>query len=89
MTQGLALDLARDALLQAVMMASPLLVAAIVVGVLVSVVQAITQVQEQTLSFVPKLFAVAVVFFLSLSWMLTSMVEYTTKILRSFPGMVS
>ena len=71
MPLALVLDLARDALMMALMLASPLLAVALVVGLVVSVLQAVTSIQEQTLSFVPKLFAVGAVFLALLSWMLT------------------
>jgi flagellar biosynthetic protein FliQ len=57
-----------------------------VVGILVSLVQAVTQVQEQSLTFVPKLLAVALVFLVTLPWMLRGMVSFTVQLLRSLPG---
>ena len=59
------------------------LVAAVPVGVLVSVIQTVTQIQEQSLSFVPKLFAVAVAFLVSLSWTLQRLVQYSTELFNS------
>ncbi len=85
---GLVLDLARDALMLAVMLAGPLLVVALGVGLLVSVLQAVTSIQEQTLTFVPKLFAVGIAFLLLLSWMLQAAMRYTTELFRSLPGLV-
>ena len=89
MSLALVLDLARDALVLALSLAGPLLVAALGVGLVVSLVQAVTSIQEQTLSFVPKLFAVCAVFLLLLSWMLQSLMRYTTELFRSLPGLVS
>lgn len=89
MPLGLVLDLARNALTLALMLAGPLLGVALVVGLLVSVLQAVTSIQEQTLSFVPKLFAVGAVFLLLLSWMLQLLMQYTTELFRSLPGLVS
>ena len=54
----------------------------------VSLVQAVTSVQEQTLSFVPKLFAVAATFLYLLPWMLERSVRYATELFRSLPGIV-
>ncbi len=82
------LDLARDALLMALSLAGPLLGIALAVGLVVSLIQAGTSIQEQTLSFVPKLFAVGAAFLLLLSWMLQNMTRYTTELFRSLPGMV-
>jgi flagellar biosynthetic protein FliQ len=73
----LAVDLGREALWMAVKLSFPILVAGLIVGVLVSVVQAATQVQDQTLSQVPKMFAVAAVIFGLLPWFLAALVEYT------------
>ena len=50
--------------------------------------QTVTQIQEQTLSFVPKLLGVAVTFLLALPWMLQLLVEYTSKLFRSLPELV-
>jgi flagellar biosynthetic protein FliQ len=88
MPHALVVDLARDALVLAVTLAGPLLLVALVVGLVVSVFQAVTSIQEQTLSFVPKLFAVGIVFLALLSWMLQQMVRYTTELFRSLPGLV-
>ena len=88
MPVALVLDMARDALMTAVMLAGPLLGIALVVGLVVSILQAVTSIQEQTLSFVPKLFAVGAVFLLLLSWMLQVVMRYTTELFRAIPGLV-
>ena len=89
MSHALVTDLARNALMVALLVAAPMLVVAIAVGLLVSVFQTVTQIQEQTLSFVPKLVAVAVVFLVALPWIMQLMVQYTTQLLRSLPNLVS
>lgn len=88
MPSGLVLDLARDALWMALLLAGPLLACALAVGLLVSVLQAVTSIQEQTLSFVPKLLAVGVTFLLLLSWMLQQMARYTTELFVSLPNLI-
>jgi flagellar biosynthetic protein FliQ len=88
MPHALVVDLARNALLMTVTLAGPLLAVALAVGLAVSVLQAVTSIQEQTLSFVPKLFAVGAVFLMMLSWMLQQLVRYTTELFRSLPGLV-
>jgi len=70
------------------MVAGPMLVVALGVGLVVSVVQAVTQIQEQTLAFVPKLIAVAATFLIALPWALQLMVKYTTELFRSLPSFV-
>jgi flagellar biosynthetic protein FliQ len=88
-SHALVTDLARNALMVALLVAAPMLLVAIAVGLIVSVFQTVTQIQEQTLSFVPKLVAVAVVFLVALPWMMQLMVQYTTQLLRSLPSLVS
>lgn len=71
------------------MIAAPMLVVALAVGLIVSVIQAVTQIQEQTLSFVPKLVAVAATFIIALPWIIQIMVRYTSELFRAIPSMVS
>jgi flagellar biosynthesis protein FliQ len=85
----LAIDLIRSAVFLALLTAAPLLLAALVVGVLISVLQTITQIQEQTLTFIPKLLAMAVVFVLMLPWLLNQLVGYLTGVLRSLSVLVA
>jgi flagellar biosynthesis protein FliQ len=89
MPHELVVDLARNAITTALFLAGPLLMIALGVGLVVSVLQAVTSIQEQTLSFVPKLLAVAVAFLVGLPWMLQIMVKYTTELFRSIPTLVS
>lgn len=74
----------RQALEVTVLLASPLLLTALVVGVLISLVQAVTQIQEQTLTFVPKFLAILLVFLLSLPWAMNVMLGYATELFLSF-----
>ena len=89
MSGALAVDLVRQAIMMALMVAAPLLVTALVIGVVVSLIQAVTQLPEQTLTFIPKLLALALVFTLTLPWTLTRLVEYLAGVLRSLPTLVS
>ncbi len=82
-------DLARNAMMVAMLVAAPMLIVALLVGLVVSILQTVTQIQEQTLSFVPKLVAVALTFLVALPWMLQLLVEYTGNLFRSLPGLVS
>jgi len=77
--------LGRRALEMTVLISSPLLLTALLVGVLISLVQAVTQIQEQTLTFVPKFLAILVVFLLSLPWVMDLMLRYATELFLSFP----
>ena len=76
-------------IMTALLIASPMLVVALAVGLVVSIIQAVTQIQEQTLSFVPKLVAVAVTFIIALPWIIQIMVRYTSELFRSLPSMIS
>ena len=89
MSGSLAVDLVRQAVMLSLLVAAPLLATALVVGIIVSLVQAVTQLQEQTLTFIPKLLAIALVFTLTLPWTLTKLVEYLAGVLRSLPTLVS
>lgn len=89
MTDLMVVDLARRAMLMALALGGPLLLVALVVGLLISVVQAVTQVQEQTLAFVPKLVAVGLVFLVGLPWMIQMAVTYTTELFRTLPGLAA
>lgn len=89
MTDTLVVDLARRALLMALTLATPMLLVALVVGLLISVVQAVTQVQEQTLAFVPKLLAVAAVTLVGLPWMIQAAVRFTTELFRLIPSLAT
>jgi flagellar biosynthetic protein FliQ len=88
MSVGFAIELLNRAVMMALLTAAPLLVTALVIGVLVSLVQALTQIQEQTLTFIPKLLAVAVVMLLSLPWMVRELVGYITQIFNLLPSLV-
>ncbi|HXF23127.1 MAG: flagellar biosynthesis protein FliQ [Gemmatimonadaceae bacterium] len=89
MSHVLVVDLARNMIMTALLIASPMLVVALAVGLVISIIQAVTQIQEQTLSFVPKLVAVAVTFIIALPWIIQIMVKYTSELFRSLPSMIS
>ncbi len=85
MTPDDVVAIGRRALELTVLISSPLLLTALLVGVLISLVQAVTQIQEQTLTFVPKFLAILVVFLLSLPWAMDLMLRYATELFLSFP----
>jgi flagellar biosynthesis protein FliQ len=86
--QDTVVNLATQAMGLALKVAGPLLIAALVVGVIVSVFQAVTQIQEQSLSLVPKIVAVAVVIVVLGPWMLGQMLSYTADLYNAIPTMV-
>jgi flagellar biosynthetic protein FliQ len=85
MSQGEVLELGRQAMLVGLQVAMPILIAALVVGLIVSVFQAVTQIQEMTLQFVPKIIAVGLVALVAGGWMLTQIVEFTKQVLSNLP----
>ena len=88
MNQDTVVNLASQAMTLALKVGAPLLIAALVVGVIVSVFQAVTQIQEQSLSLIPKIVAVAVVLVVLGPWMLGQLVSYTTALYTAIPTMV-
>jgi flagellar biosynthetic protein FliQ len=89
MSAGLAMDLIRRAVEIALLVSAPLMITALVVGIAVSLIQAVTQIQEQTLTFIPKLVLLALVFVITLPWMLGTLIDYLAGVLRSLPALVS
>ena len=83
-----ALDAVRDAFMLMLLVSAPILVVGLVVGLVVSVLQAVTQIQEQTLVFVPKILAAMATLALAGPWMVTQLVEYIQRVLQSIPGAV-
>jgi flagellar biosynthetic protein FliQ len=86
--QDTVVNLATQAMGLALKVAGPLLLVALVVGVIVSVFQAVTQIQEQSLSLVPKIAAVAIVIVVLGPWMLGQLVSYTAELYNAIPTMV-
>jgi len=83
---SMAADLGREVLWVAVKLSFPILLTAIVVSAVISLRQAATQLQDQTLNQVPKMFAVAAVIFITLPWFLSVLVEYTHELVRDMGG---
>ena len=82
-----AIDLAREALLVAVVMAAPMLLVGMAAGLAVGLIQALTQIQDQTVSFVPKLLAMAAVLVACLPWLMTRMLEFTRSVFENAGGL--
>ena len=88
MTQDLAIEVGREALFMVMLVAAPMLGLGLIVGVIVSIFQATTQIQEQTLVFVPKIIATFVAILLFGPWILGMMVDYTRQIFTSFNSLI-
>ena len=78
----------RHALEVTLLLAAPLLLTALAVGLIIGIFQAATQINEMTLSFIPKLLAMAAVLAISGPWMLRTLVEYARGLIESIPGMI-
>jgi flagellar biosynthesis protein FliQ len=88
MTPETVITIGRQALEMTLMLAAPLLITALAVGLIVGIFQAATQINEMTLSFIPKLLAMAAVLALTGPWMLRHLVEYSRSLIENIPGMI-
>lgn len=88
MTEELVIRLGQDALRTTAMLAAPLLISTLVVGLAVSVFQALTQINEATLTFIPKMIVIAVVIVLAGPWMMDVMSAYTVNLFENIAVMV-
>lgn len=88
MSEDVVLSLGRDAIWTTVLLASPLLISALVVGLIVSIIQAVTQINESTLTFIPKMLAIVVVMIIMAPWMTQMITSYTTELFTSLPNYV-
>ena len=80
-----AVELGRSAVMLTLFVAAPVLLMAVIVGLVVSIMQAVTQLQDQTLSFVPKIIAMLLTLVYVLPWAIGQMVEYSSDLIRDIP----
>jgi flagellar biosynthetic protein FliQ len=88
MTPEVVMELGQQTLMMVALLAGPLLIAALAVGLLIGIFQAATQIQEMTLSFIPKLAALAIALVIGGPWMLRTIVEFTTELFMQIPALV-
>ena len=88
MTAELVLGLGREAIMLVLLVAGPMLAFGLIVGLTVSIFQAVTQVHEMTLTFIPKIVAVAFALILFLPWMISIVTDFTTRLFESIPSLV-
>ncbi|MFO1022505.1 MAG: flagellar biosynthesis protein FliQ [Planctomycetales bacterium] len=86
MNTDTAVELVRGAVMISLLIGAPTLAASMVVGLVISMLQAVTQIQEQTISFVPKLVAMLAVLILTLPWILGQLTEYTLQLFENIPA---
>jgi flagellar biosynthesis protein FliQ len=88
MSQTAVLTILQQAMLTVAELSGPILITALVVGVIISLIQAVTQINEQTLSFVPKIIVIALVLVFAGPWMLQTLLGYTARLFASLPTLV-
>jgi flagellar biosynthesis protein FliQ len=88
MNQDTVINLATQAMTLALEVAGPLLLVGLVIGLLVSLFQAVTQIQEMSLSFIPKIIGIAVLIVILGPWMLSHVISYAQNLYMSIPGLV-
>ena len=88
MNQDVVISLSMDAIAVALKIGLPLMLVGLIVGLLVSIFQAVTQIQEMTLTFIPKILALGVVMVIGGPWMLSELLTYTENLYSGIPGLV-
>ena len=88
MTPEHVMNIGRQAVEMTLVLCGPMLLAALVIGLIVSIFQAATQINEQTLSFIPKLVGMFIVLILTGPWMLQMMVDYIRRLFESIPQLI-
>ncbi|MFN3568423.1 MAG: flagellar biosynthesis protein FliQ [Caldimicrobium sp.] len=88
MTDITIMSLAKEAIKLSLFLSAPLLITALVVGLAISIFQAVTQIQEMTLTFVPKILAMVLVLFLTLPWVLKKLTTFTENLFLNIPGLI-
>jgi flagellar biosynthetic protein FliQ len=81
-----AIDLGREAIWITLLIGAPVLLVGLLIGLLIGLMQALTQIQEQTVVFVPKLVAMFLILSLTLPWLITQMVQYSSDLISGIPG---
>ncbi len=89
MNENMVLSIAKDAIWVAIIVSAPILGGSLLIGLLVSILQATTQIQEQTLTFIPKIIVVLVVLVVFGPWMLNILVGFTNNLFVGIPNIIS
>ena len=88
MTPATVIEIGRQAVEVTILVSAPLFIAALATGLLISIFQAATQINEATLSFVPKLIVVFITLIVAGPWMITLLTDYMQRLYGSIPGMI-
>ncbi|MEE8404965.1 MAG: flagellar biosynthesis protein FliQ [candidate division Zixibacteria bacterium] len=87
MTPQMVVSIAREALMLTLLIAGPMLMFGLVIGLVVSIFQAVTQIQEMTLTFVPKIIGIALALLIFLPWMINKLTDFTRHMIEMIPGL--
>lgn len=88
MTPQYILALGKEAIWLTLLVSAPMLILGLLVGVIISILQAVTQIHEMTLTFVPKIIAVAIAMVIFLPWIINKLVDFTTRLFSTIPTLV-
>jgi len=88
LSQQFVIHLGREVFFTAIIIAAPMLVAGLIVGVTISVIQTATSIQEQTLTFIPKIVAVVVSLILFFPWMMNTILSFATELISNIPNYI-
>ncbi len=88
MTPGVVMEIGRQAIEVTVLLAAPILLGSLAIGLIISIFQAATQINEQTLQFVPKLIVAFIILIFAGPWMLQYLMDYITRLLGSIPQLI-
>ncbi|MDD4503218.1 MAG: flagellar biosynthesis protein FliQ [Clostridiaceae bacterium] len=88
MNQSIVIDVAREAIKSVLMISAPILGLGLLVGLIVSIAQATTQIQEPTLSFIPKIIAISLTLLVFGPWMMNIMYEFTVRLFENIPNYI-
>ena len=86
--EGQVLAIAMNAMKVTMILSFPILLTAMIIGLMISIFQATTQINEMTLSFVPKLIGIAVVMILTAPWVMTTLIDFTTRLFKMIPTFI-
>lgn len=86
--EGQVLAIAMNAMKVTMILSFPILLTAMIIGLMISIFQATTQINEMTLSFVPKLIGIAVVMILTAPWAMTTLIDFTTRLFKMIPTFI-
>jgi len=87
MTAEMVVSIAREAVLTMLLVSAPMLLAGLLIGLIISILQAITQVHEMTLTFIPKIVAVAISLIIFLPWIMNIIIDFTHRVYNIIPGL--